>query len=125
MKQIFRLVHDQARQRAQEAIKTAPEGHIVTISEPTRTLEQNAALHPKIREIQRQVNWHGIKLSEEDWRLIFTATLYGQRSVPNLDGTGFIILGKPTKTMPKGDFSQLLDLVNAFAASKGVVSDQG
>jgi len=44
-KRIFRLVHAQARALALESVKTAPEGYIVTIQEPTRTLDQNAALN--------------------------------------------------------------------------------
>jgi len=120
VKQIYRLVHDQARQRAQEAIKTAPEGHIVTISEPTRTLEQNAALWPLLEEISQQVLWHGLRLTEKQWKDIFTATLKGQQSVPNLEGNGFIILGQSSSKMSKKEFSDLLTLAQAFAAQHDV-----
>ena len=34
MKKIYRLVHPQARELAQEYIRNAPDGHVVTIAEP-------------------------------------------------------------------------------------------
>ena len=46
VKQVFILAHDQARQLALEAVRDAREGMAVTISEPTRTLDQNAAQWP-------------------------------------------------------------------------------
>ena len=76
---------------------------------------------PVLEEISAQVEWCGAKLSEEEWKDVFTATLKGQKSVPNLDRTGFIILGQRTSKMGKKEFSDLLELANAFAAQHGVV----
>lgn len=120
MKQLFRLVHQTARDRAQEAVRNAPDGYICTIAEPTRTLDQNSALWPLLTEISKQVNWHGMMLSEDDWKDIFSATLKKQRSAPNLDGTGFVIFGQRTSQMTKKEFSDLLTLATAFAAEHGV-----
>lgn len=117
---IFRLVHAEARNRASQACQEAPDGYVVRIRKPTRTLEQNAALWPLLEEISAQVNWHGSKLSEEEWKDVFSATLKGQKTVPNLDGTGFVILGQSTSEMDKQEFSELLELATAFAAERGV-----
>jgi len=119
-KMMFVLAHDQARRNASTACLTAPEGMVVTIDDPTRTKEQNAALWPLLTEISEQKEWCGSYLTEDEWKDIFTATLYGQKSVPNLDKTGFIILGRRSSKMSKKDFSELLDLVCAFAANNGV-----
>ena len=119
MKQIFRLVHDQARQRAQEAIKAAPEGHIVTISEPTRTLDQNSALWPLLEEISKQVDWYGQKLTGEEWKDVLTAGLKKEKVVPGING-GFVVLGQRTSKMNKSEFSDLLELARAFAINHGV-----
>jgi len=116
----FILINDLVRNRAIQAIKTAPQGYAVTIDEPTRTKEQNSALWPLLEEISEQVEWCGAKLTDEEWKDMFTATLYGQKSVPNLDKTGFIILGRRTSKMSKKDFSELLDLISAFAVEHGV-----
>lgn len=120
-KQIFRLVHQQARDNACKAIGYAQDGYVVTVTEPTRTLEQNSALWPLLGEISKQVKWHGVKLTSEEWKEVFSAILHGQKSVPNLEGTGFIILGRPTSKMGKKEFSDLLTLAQAFAAERGVV----
>ena len=117
---IFRLVHAEARNRASQACQEAPEGYIVKIMEPTRTLDQNAALWPLLDEISAQVDWHGQKLSSEDWKHVFTSALRKLRVVPNLDGTGFVALGQSSKTMTKREFSDLLELATAFAVERGV-----
>ncbi|MCA3159322.1 MAG: recombination protein NinB, partial [Burkholderiales bacterium] len=45
---MFRLVHQAARENAIEAIKQAPDGWVVRVTEPTRNLEQNALLHAEL-----------------------------------------------------------------------------
>ena len=57
MKQVFIMAHDTARRNACEAVKNAPEGHVVTIGEPTRTLEQNAAQWPILEAFSEQLQW--------------------------------------------------------------------
>jgi len=117
---IFRLVHAEARNRASRACQEAPDGYIVKIVEPTRTLDQNAHLWACLDEISAQVDWHGQKLSAEDWKHVFTSALRKLRVVPNLDGTGFVALGQSSKTMTKREFSELLELATAFAIERGV-----
>jgi hypothetical protein len=39
VKKVFVLVHQEARSRAAQALKEAPDGYAVTISEPTRNLD--------------------------------------------------------------------------------------
>lgn len=121
----FRLVHQEARNRAKQAIDAALEGYIVKISEPTRNLEQNACLWALLGEISEQVEWYGRKLSAEDWKNVFSASLRKLEVVPNLDGTGFVALGQSTSRMTKREFSELLELIHAFAAERGVVLTQG
>ena len=120
MKQIFMLVHAEARARALHAVKNAPEGHAVTVGEPTRNLEQNALLWAMLHEISEQVVWHGRKLDPESWKHVFTSSLKRMDVVPNLEGTGFVALGLSTSKMTKREFSDLIELINAFAAERGV-----
>ena len=120
MKQTFALVHDEARRRAWAAIGKAPQGHVVTVSEPTRNLEQNALLWAMLHEISERVVWHGRKLSPEDWKHVFSSSLRRLDVVPNLEGTGFVALGLSTSRMTKREFSDLIELINAFAAERGI-----
>lgn len=119
MKQIFKLVHDIARQRAVEAVRNAPAGMVVTVSEESRTLDQNALLWPLLTEISRQVEWYGQHLTEEEWKDVFTAALKKQKVVPGLDG-GFVVCGQRTSKMPKREFSELIELIYAFGAERDV-----
>lgn len=119
MKQIFRLVHAEARRRAHAAIDAALDGYMVTIAEPTRSLEQNAKLWAALGDVSKQVDWYGNKLTAEEWKDVFTASLKKQKAVPGLDG-GFVVLGQSTSKMSKREMSDLLELIAAFAAEREV-----
>lgn len=121
MKKTYVLAHAEARRRAVQAIHDAPDGMVITISEPTRNLEQNAALWALLSEISNQVVWHGRKLDAGSWKHIFSSSLKKQDVVPNLDNTGFVVLGQSTSNMSKREFSDLLELIYSFAAEYGVV----
>jgi hypothetical protein len=117
-KAVYILAHPTARQRAIDAVRNAADGMVVTVAEPSRNLEQNAALWAILSEVSEHVVWHGRKLSPEDWKHVFTASLKRMDVVPNLEGTGFVALGLSTSKMSKREFSDLLELVNAFAAER-------
>jgi hypothetical protein len=120
MKAVFTLSHSTARKRAMAAVADAPEGFCVTVAEPTRNLEQNAKLWAMLAEISAQVVWHGKKLSPESWKAVFSSALRKLDVVPNLDGTGFVALGQSTSQMSKREFGELIELIAAFAAERGV-----
>lgn len=119
-RRILALNNDRARAAAHALIDTAPEGYILTVQEPTRTTEQNSRLWPMLSDVSRQVEWYGRKLSDEDWKHVFTASLRKLEVVPNLDGTGFVALGQSTSKMGKRQFSDLIELIYAFGAERGV-----
>lgn len=116
----FKLVHREAIRRAIQAVEESPEGYIVTIQEPTRSLEQNALLWALLTDVSEQVDWYGRKLSATDWKHMFTASLKKQDNVPGIDG-GVVVLGQSTSQMTKKEFSSLVELIYAFGAEHGVV----
>ena len=119
MKQRYIMSHELARQRAIDAVRNAPAGYVVEIREPTRTLDQNALLWPLLTEVSRQVDWYGQKLTEDEWKDVFTAGLRKQKAVPGIDG-GFVMVGSKTSRMNKREFSDLVELIYAFGAERGV-----
>lgn len=121
MKRVFIMAHAQARANAIQAVKDAPEGYAVTVSEPTRSLDQNARLWAMLGDISKQVDWYGKRLSPEDWKHVFSSSLRKLEVVPNLDGTGFVALGLSTSKMSKRELGDLMMLIEAFGAEKGVV----
>lgn len=129
-KQKFILAHDIARQRAIEAIKLAPAGFSVTVQEPSRNLEQNAALWALLSEFSRQLSWpvngQMVKLEPEEWKDLLTAAFRQEtaRVAMGLNG-GMVMLGARTSKMGKKEFSEFLEFVNATAVDRGVNVNQG
>ena len=123
MKRVFVIAHEQARQNAIRCIAEAPAGFCVTVSEPSRTLEQNALLWKLLQTLSEQVVWYGVKLSPDDWKDLLTASLRKQRSAPGIDG-GFVVFGERTRNYSRADFSELVELVCAFGAQHGVIFDR-
>ena len=91
----------------------------MTIGETTRTLEQNSLLWPLLTEVSRQVDWYGQKLTPDEWKDVFSAALKKAKVVPGLDG-GFVVCGQRTSKMGKREFSDLVELIYAFGAERGV-----
>ena len=85
----------------------------------TRSDAQNRTLWSALRDVSRQVDWYGQKLTDEEWKHVFSASLKRQKVVPGLDG-GFVVLGQSTSRMTKGEFSELMELLWAFGAERDV-----
>lgn len=126
MRRTFILSHAEARHRAQEAVRNAPDGFVVAISEPTRNLEQNAAMWPILQAFSDQLDWpvNGlmVKMTPEDWKDLLTAAFHREtaRLAMGLDG-GVVMLGLRTSKMGKREFSDWLEFLHATAAARGVV----
>lgn len=114
------LIDQPRRDFAMRLVSEAPQGHAVTISEPTRSLDQNAKLWPMLGDVAYQVEWYGRKLTPAEWKDVFTAALIKADVVPGIDG-GFVVLGQRTSTMSKRRFSELVELIYAFGAERGVM----
>lgn len=118
---ILKLTGEVARKAACRHVLAAPEGHVVRISEPTRNLEQNALLWKLLETVSVEVDWYGQKLTKEEWKDVFTASLKRQKAVPALDGNGFVVCGQSTSKMGKSEFSDLIEVIHAFSASRGII----
>jgi hypothetical protein len=125
MKKVYILANAIARKNAIEAVKSAQDGFKVTVSEPTRSLDQNAAQWPILDAFSEQLAWavNGVmtKLEPEDWKTILTAAFRqeGNRVAQGLDG-GLVFLGMRTSKMSKKEFSDYLEFLNATAVLRGV-----
>lgn len=86
----------------------------------TRTLEQNRTLQSMCADVARQVEWHGQRLSHDDWRHMFVAAYRKQqRIVPGIDG-GFVVLGASSRDLSIAECSEVMELVWAFGAERDV-----
>jgi hypothetical protein len=84
-----------------------------------RSLEQNDRMWAMLTDVSQQVDWHGQRLSKEEWKDVFTAALKRQKVVPGLDG-GFVVLGTSTRRMTVAEVSELMELIAAFGAERSV-----
>lgn len=123
MKQTFIMAHDLARQRAVQAVQIAPEGYAVTIAEPNRTLDQNAAQWPYLAGFAAQkqlcINGEMVWATDDDWKDTLTACWNGEMRMAAFDGK-VIMLPQRTKNMGKAVFSTWLEFLIAMAAQSGV-----
>ncbi len=119
-KQFFIIVNEAVRERAIKWLRDLPIGMVAEFKEVSRSLAQNAAMWPALNDVSRQVEWAGKKRTREQWKDIFTGSLFKGELVPNIDSTGVIALGVKTSTLSKKDFCELLEYIYAFGALRGV-----
>lgn len=126
MKQTFRLVHKEARSRATAAVTNAPDEWVVTVSEPSRTLDQNAAQWPLLQAFADQqqlcINGKMEWATADDWKDILTATYKSEMRVAVFEGR-MILLGQRTSKFGKKGFSEWLEFLHAMAAQMDVRLD--
>jgi len=120
-KYVVYLNSDAARAKAQEAVRRAPEGYRMLIEEPRRTTAQSDRMHAMIRDIAKQVQWSGLTLDVDSWKVIFCDALWREtRMVPNLDQTGFLALGRSTSKLSVREMGDLITLITAFGDQHAV-----
>lgn len=126
MSPLYVLSHAGARQRALEAVRSAPDGWEVRLKEPTRNTAQNAAQWPILEAFSEQLVWpvngRMEKLTSAEWKDLLSAAFRKEqnRVAQGIDG-GFVMLGQRTSTFSKKEFSDWLEFLHATAADRGVV----
>jgi hypothetical protein len=97
-----------------------PDGTTVEFRAPRRSGDQNNLMWSLLGQISKSVDWYGQKLTSEDWKDVLTASLRRTRVVPGIDAGTFVPLGMRTSQMTKEEISDLLELIYAFGAERGV-----
>ncbi|WP_299813646.1 recombination protein NinB [Tardiphaga sp.] len=109
------------RERASRWVMAAPAGMRVEFKQAKRSDEQNAKLWAMLSEVAAQCPWHGVKLTADDWKFVFIDALKRElRTVPNIDGNGFVNLGRSSSDLSKAEMSDLIELIHAFGAQHDV-----
>lgn len=124
-RRIFILAHQQARNGACRAIVEAADGQVVTIKDPTRSLEQNAKFHAMCNDIaDSPLAWQGKRRKAAEWKVLLVsghavATKEGAEMVPGLEGE-FVNLRESTAAMSKKRGASLIEYTLAFCAMHNV-----
>lgn len=102
-------------------VNAAPKGSRVEVKAPQRSVPQNSRLWAMLSDVATQLPYHGIRLTADDYKLLFLDALKREvRMVPNLDGNGFVSLGRSSSDLSKEEMSDLLTIIEAFGANHGV-----
>jgi hypothetical protein len=132
-KRIYRLVHDEARRRAAEDCKTAPEGFMVTIQEPTKRRIQEEKYHAMLGDLSKQSQYAGRQWDTEDTKRIlideFAAEMRmagsplhnDSRIIPSQDGLRIIQLNIRSSDFWVKEAAQFIEFLYAWGADREVV----
>lgn len=121
----FILAHQLARDRALAAVAGAPDGYVVTVAEPTRSLEQNAKFHALCSRAEKSGHkWFGKPRTAAQWKVLFVsghaiATGEGADVVPGLESE-FVNLRESTALMSVSRGSSLIEYSLAWCAANGL-----
>ena len=118
-KKVYKLVNDTARLMAGRGVQLAPEGYVITISEPTRSSEQNSLLHALLTEISGKLEWAGKKRDVDTWKRLLTAawcraTNQAVELLPAIDGAGVDIVYLKTSKLSKNECGELIEFIDEW-----------
>lgn len=125
MKRIWKLTGEVAKKAACREILAADEGHVVTLAEPNRNLEQSAKFHAMCGDIAKQKEFAGAIRKPEQWKMLLisghaVATKQGSEMVPGLEGE-WCNLRESTASMGIKRMSSLIEYVIAYCAENGIM----
>jgi hypothetical protein len=107
------------RPLAHHIIQNAPDGYVLRVSEPGRTLDQNAKLWACLSDVSR-AKPEGRTHTPEVWKALFMQAAGWQiQFVEGLDGTPFPV-GFRSSRMTKREMSYLLEFVREYGDRHGV-----
>lgn len=116
-----RLAGPSQRDYAHELIDTAPQGAVVTIKEPTRSLAQNARLWAMLSD----VSFHcpeGRMMTAELWKTAFMAALgHEMQFAQGIEGGPPIPMGFRSSKLTVAQMSDLMEFISAYGTQHGVV----
>jgi len=81
-----------------------------------RSLDQNAKMWAMLRDLSRQVVWHGQKLRDYEWKDMITAALKNQKVVPGIEGGFTVLSGGSTSRMSIKEMIDVIDFAYAFGS---------
>ena len=125
MTQRFVLINDRVRENAIRAIRSAPDGYSASVSEPKRSVDQNAKFHAIVSDIARSpMKWAGKTRTPEEWKILLisghaVATQSAGEVIPGLEGE-FVAIRESSASMGVRRAASLIEYCLAFAAANGI-----
>lgn len=132
-RQVYFLAHSTARNRAMHGVAHAPDGYMVTISEPTKKRVQEEKYHAMCGDFAKQATYIGRKWDTESWKRILVDQFSEEMRqagmpihqegevIPSMDGRRIVQLGIQTRTFYVKEASAFIEYLYAVGAELGVV----
>ena len=126
MKVTLTLTGEVAKKAACRYVLAAPEGHVMRLSEPNRTLSQNSAQWPYLEAFAQQLEWpingQMTRITADDWKDILTCAYRNEvpRVAMGING-GMVLLGQRTSKFSKKEFAEWMEFLVAMSVERGVV----
>jgi hypothetical protein len=116
------ILHDNDdRKKAARWADGIPLGSRIEFKAPKRTVPQSDRMWAMLTDIAQQHSYHGLKLTADDYKLLFLDALKREvRMVPNLDGNGFVSLGRSSSDLSKSEMSDLMELIAEWGARNDI-----
>ena len=115
----LKLTDHRVRERAKGIIDAAPDGYVVRVSEPTRSLDQNAKMWAMLADVSKAIP-DGRRHTPEDWKAIFmNAAGWEVQFVDGLDGRPFPS-GFKSSRMTVSNMADLITFIQAYGDEQGV-----
>ena len=126
-------MHQQAREGAAHYIlREAPDGWVVRISPPQKTIEQEDKYHAMIGDIAKQSDYAGQRWVKDDMKRLLVDEFaeemrsaghplhHDSRVVPSEDGLRVIQLGIQTSLFSVSEAASFIDFLYAWGAERDV-----
>jgi hypothetical protein len=100
---------------------------VLSLTEESKTREQEQKYHAMIGEIAKQAQHLGATWDSDDWKRLLVQkfckdyALVGGRIIPNLDGDGIVQLDFQTRKFTKEQGSQFIEWLHAWGAEHEIV----
>lgn len=122
-RRVVKLVSRAHRQRAIALVSAAPEGYVVTVQEPTRSLDQNARLWSLLTDVSRAEPM-GRKHTVDVWKCLFMqACGHESQFLMGLDGNPFPA-GFKSSQLTVRQMTDLQEFISSFMAEHGIASSE-
>lgn len=116
----FKLISPHVRSNAIAAINDAPDGWIVTISEPKRSLEANSKMWAMLADVAN-ARPEGRQWTPETWKCAFLHSLGHQvRFAEGLDGSGPFPMGFSSSALTVKQMADLITVISEYGDRHGV-----
>lgn len=68
----------------------------------------------------RHANSRVMRLDKDSWRWLFCGTYKGWKTVPAIEGAGFVMLGASSRDLTVEEAGDVMTMIEAFGAERGV-----